>query len=268
MQSVSENQVTVLTPSFAEFAAPTLQAQVTLVLGTNQPQPTSVSLPNCFAFGSSASGTPTISAILPSSGTNEGHTRVTIVGAGFSTQGVQVFFGARRGVGRVGQLQPDRRPLAAGVRHRRQGNLNQTGPGHGQEHRLGRRLERRLLHVRSAGARSRRSRRDEVAATPPFPQVTIFGQGFQAPVAVTLAGIPANIVSVSATEIVVIPGAPQVTGCTDMSGPVQVVNINSGDGSGRSGPGFVYLVSPVQAGPQLGHAFERRRQRRVAAASR
>ena len=54
-----------------------------------------LSLPSCFSYGTQDSGTPQVSSLLPSSGTNEGGTRVTIVGSGFSVGGgVQVFFGA------------------------------------------------------------------------------------------------------------------------------------------------------------------------------
>src|SRR5262249_5593741 len=81
------------------------------------------------------------------------------------------------------------------------------------------------------------------SAQGPLRQVTIFAQGLQAPVAVTLAGVPANVNSVSATEIVVTPSAPLIESCTDLSGPIHVVNINSGDGA--DGPGFTYVVSKV-----------------------
>ena len=57
-------------------------------------EPVVLSLPNCFAFGTTTSTTPTITAVLPASGANEGNTRVTIIGAGFDAAGgVQVFFG-------------------------------------------------------------------------------------------------------------------------------------------------------------------------------
>ncbi len=45
----------------------------------------------------------------------------------------------------------------------------------------------------------------------PFTPVTIYGTGFSAPVVVTLAGIQAFVQSVSATELVVVPGTP--AGC-------------------------------------------------------
>ena len=62
----------------------------------------------------------------------------------------------------------------------------------------------------------------------PFTPVTIFGRGFQAPVAVSLAGFGAFVQSVSATELVVIPGPAVATGCADVSGPIGVVNLNTG----------------------------------------
>ena len=48
-------------------------------------------MPNCFAFGTAGSGTPTITALLPSSGSKDGNTRVSIIGSGF-TAPLQVFF--------------------------------------------------------------------------------------------------------------------------------------------------------------------------------
>jgi hypothetical protein len=74
----------------------------------------------------------------------------------------------------------------------------------------------------------------------PFSPVTIYGRGFQAPVAVSLAGFGAFVQSVSATEIVVIPGSPLATGCADVTGEIEVVNINTG--SGGTGGSFTYVV--------------------------
>ena len=91
--AVTANTVTVTTPGFPEISAPTVPAPITLILGTNLPQPVVLSLPSCFAFGSQDANTPTVTAVLPSSGTNEGNTRVTVIGSGFSTGGVQAFFG-------------------------------------------------------------------------------------------------------------------------------------------------------------------------------
>jgi hypothetical protein len=244
VQSVSENSVTVLTPGFSDFSAPTLPAQVNLILGTNQPNPVPVSLPNCFSFGNASSSTPTISAILPSSGTTEGGTRVTIVGSGFSSQGVQVFFGTKEAnvisvnYNQIVVLSPRHVATDGGntvgitVKNINSGTVSNSvnftyGPP---------------IALTSIGP-------NDIPALPPFPQVTIFGQGFQAPVAVGLAGIAAHVVSVSATEIVVIPSQPALSGCTDLVGDVSVTNINSGDTA--TGLSFRYNVqssTPVITG--------------------
>src|SRR5262245_29493320 len=95
VSSVTTSQITVQTPGFPEIQAPSAQAPITLILGTNLPSPIALQLPACFVYGTQDSGTPVVTAVLPASGTNEGNTRVTVVGAGFSTTGggVQVFFG-------------------------------------------------------------------------------------------------------------------------------------------------------------------------------
>src|SRR5712691_1377382 len=80
--SVTASAVTVQTPAFPELVAASTPAQVTLTLGTNLPTPVVLSLPTCFTFGTASSSTPTIAALLPSSGTNEGNTRITIIGSG------------------------------------------------------------------------------------------------------------------------------------------------------------------------------------------
>jgi hypothetical protein len=74
--------------------------------------------------------------------------------------------------------------------------------------------------------------------------VTLFGQGFQAPISVSLAGITATVISVSATEVVVMPGRPFVNNCQDLGGPSRIVNINTGDVA--VGPDFIYFVEPTR----------------------
>ena len=77
-----------------------------------------------------------------------------------------------------------------------------------------------------------------------FTPVTIHGQGFLSPVAVTLAGIPAKVLSVTATELLVLPGTPFATACADITGAVVVTNIDSGDS--KSGPNFIYQVAQTK----------------------
>jgi len=238
VSSVSANQIVVQTPAFPELNAPTTPTSISLTLGTNLPTPTVLSLPNCFAFGTAGTGTPTITAILPASGTNEGNTRVTIVGSGFPTTGAQVFFGSVEATvvsvtfNQIVVLSPP--AFGAG-----QGNLNQPVQVTVKNIASGA-VSNGVTFTYTPALRLTSVSPSEVPSNGPFPQVTIFGQGFQAPVAVVLAGRPAQIVSVSATEVIVVPTGVLVTDCTDVSGPVSVTNVNSGDSA--SGLSFLYLV--------------------------
>jgi hypothetical protein len=234
VQSVSENQIVVLTPGFPEFSAPQLQSQVQVSLGTNSPQPVVLSLPACFSYGTQDSGTPTIASILPASGTSEGGTRVTIVGSGFSVaSGVQVFFGSVEATivsvsfTQVVVLSPIQlgTPSAVQVTVRNIGN-GQTSNGVTFTYTEPIIITGFNNNVQPLGG--------------PFSPMTIFGRGFQAPVAVGLAGWAANIVSVSATEIVVVPGPAIADGCQDISGPITVTNITTG--SSGEGGSFTYVV--------------------------
>ncbi len=77
--------------------------------------------------------------------------------------------------------------------------------------------------------------------------VTLFGQGFDEPVAVGLANVAQTPISVSGREIIVRTSAVVIENCTDVSGPSQVTNIDSGDSG--TGPNFIYRVlEPVITG--------------------
>ena len=239
--SVGANSVVVQTPAFPELTAPSTPAQVTLTLGTNQSTPVVLSLPTCFTFGTAASSQPTISAILPSSGTNEGNTRVTIIGSGFATTGVQVFFGTAEATvvsvnfNQIVALSPpafglgrDNRNAGVGVTVK---NITSGAVSNAVTFTYG-----PAVVITSASNTTQN-------ALGPFSPVTIFGQGFQAPVAVTLAGVPAFVQSVSATELIVLPSLPLLSGCDNISGDIVVVNINSGDSG--TGPAFTYVIEKV-----------------------
>ncbi len=239
VQSVSASQVTVLTPAFPELSSPNTPAAISLTFGTNSAQPVVLSLPSCFAFGTASSGTPTIASILPSSGTNDGNTRVTIVGSGFSTtSGVQVFFGNVEAAvlsvsfNQIVVLSPP--AFGAGAE-----NLNATVQVTVRNIASGavsNGVSYRFTPAVQLTSISNNVQRTDVS----FTAVTIYGQGFDAPVAVSLAGIPAIIQSVSATEIVVLPVFPLLSGCANLSGDVSVTNINTGDTA--TGLSFTYIV--------------------------
>ncbi|MDQ5856914.1 MAG: IPT/TIG domain-containing protein [Acidobacteriota bacterium] len=237
--SVNGDTINVLTPGFPEVTSPTTPVEIRVTLNNNTAVPTVLALPNCFAFGTTLSTTPTITAVLPASGVNEGNTRVTILGSGFQAP-LQVFFGeveativsvafnqivvltpAAFGSGRDNlnqQVDVRVRLGTSGLEAVLPGGYRYVQP----------------LQITSVSNASQRVDR-------PFTPVTIFGHGFQSPVAVTLAGRPATIISVSESELVVLPSQPFLTGCADVAGPVQVTNINTGDTA--SGPTFTYLVT-------------------------
>ena len=239
--SVTASQIVVQSPAFPELTAASTPAAVTLTLGTNQSVPVVLSLPTCFTFGTADSGTPTISALLPSTGTNEGNTRVTIIGSGFATSGVQVFFGVVEATvistnfNQIVVLSPPAFGIGAP-------NLNQTVNVTVKNINSGI-VSNGVSYRFAPGVQLTSITNNAQFATGPFTPVTIFGHGFQAPVAVGLAGWTASVQSVSSTEIVVIPGPPVVSGCADITGPVTVTNINSGDT--QSGLVFTYVVPKV-----------------------
>ncbi len=236
---VANDAISVLTPGFPEVTSPTTPVEIRVTLRTNTASPVVLTLPNCFAFGTTLPTTPTITAVLPSSGTNEGNTRVTIIGAGFQAP-VQVFFGNVEATvvsvsfNQIVALTP---PAFGSGRD----NLNQSvdvrvrNVTSGQEATLpdGFRYVQPIQITSSSPAGER--------VDEPFTPVTIYGHGFQAPIAGGLAGrVFAAVLSVSESEVVVLPSRPFLTSCSDVSGPVVVTNINSGDTA--SGSNFTYLV--------------------------
>lgn len=240
VQSVTATTVTVLTPAFPEAISPSVPVDITVTFGTNTASPTVVAAPNCFVFGSAFSDQPTITAVLPSTGSNDGGTRVTIIGSGFQAP-LQVFFG-------IVESAP---PISVTFNQIVVLSPSTAGPGLSNLNAL---VTIRVHNVTSgkdgslAGAFrfvtkvqiTSISNNIQSVDAATFTPVTIFGNGFSAPVAVSLAGIAASISSVSATELVVVPGRPLVSSCADLSGPVVVTNINTGDSAQNAT--FTYLV--------------------------
>jgi hypothetical protein len=99
VRSVSPNQIVVTTPSATAAGAPvgvgeTKSVTVTVVNRVNQTDTATDTLDNGFTYtaGGGGGGQPQVFAVSPSSGTNDGGTRVTITGTGFQAP-LQVFFG-------------------------------------------------------------------------------------------------------------------------------------------------------------------------------
>jgi len=199
--------------------------------------------------------TPLVYHISPASGPNEGNTRITIFGEGFQSP-VRVFFGSGGAQGA---------PLADQVELEvLQVSFNQiiamTPPALG----LGTVLRDSQVVVRVLNVASNT---DNVLANGfrygPLmaitaasntsgsalggTQVTIFGWGFDDPVAVSLANIGAQVIRVSGTEIVV-RSSPLQSPCTDLSGPIAVTNIEDGSSAVAVGLTFNYIgVFPLIA---------------------
>src|ERR1700674_3533791 len=236
--AVTATSVTVRTPAFPEALSPSVPVTINLTFGTNTASPLTLTVPNCFAFGTASSLTPSVTALLPASGSNLGNTRVTIIGSAFASP-LQVFFGPVEAqvisvsFNQLVVLTPP--AFGAGAP-----NLNQTVDVRVHEVTSGvdavaTSAFRFVTPIQITSVGGNQQRVDFA-----FQPVTIFGQGFDAPVAVSLAGITASVVSVSATEIIVMPGNPALAACTDVTGPVVVTNITTGDTA--SGSSFTYLV--------------------------
>jgi hypothetical protein len=237
--AVTTSSVTVTTPGFPEV--PSGPVNMTITFNSTGGSPIVLTVPNCFAFGATAGGAPAVTAVLPSSGSNEGNTRVTIIGSGFVSP-LQVFFGTVEATvlsvsfNQVVALSPP--AFGAGAP-----NLNQTVQVRIHEVTSG------LDSATSSGSTFRFTPPVQIFSfegnnvqpiTGPFTPVTIHGQGFEAPVKVSLAGFVATVMSVSATEIMVLPGGAIASGCSDVSGAMSVTNIDTGDSA--SGQSFTYLV--------------------------
>ncbi|HTR02633.1 MAG TPA: IPT/TIG domain-containing protein [Thermoanaerobaculia bacterium] len=252
--AVTSTAITVSTPGFSEIGSPSAQAAISLILGTNEPAPVTLSLPSCFTYGSVTQGTPTVTALLPSSGSNEGNTRVTIVGSGFSSTGVQVFFGTvEASVVSVSYNQVVAlSPPASGAGS---ANLNASVAVTVKNIDSGIVSNASVNYQYTTKVKITSWNNNFQPLGGPYSPVTIFGQGFQAPVAVSLASWAAIVQSVSATEIVVIPGPAVPSGCSDITGGISVVNIDTGDGDSQGS--FTYhalkptisSVSPANSCP-------------------
>ncbi|MFZ5788579.1 MAG: IPT/TIG domain-containing protein [Acidobacteriota bacterium] len=210
-------------------AVPGVEAKINVTFVTVPPTPTPTPTPTY---------EPHINAISPNSGPIEGGTRVTIFGYGFHSP-VQVFFGDRQAqvvsvaYDQVIALSPNISPVqpntpttvAITVK-----NVSNGLTSNGIDFRYGEALFISGISPAEGPAN---------AAT----IVTIYGQGFAAPVRVQIAvasGIDAEVLSVAGTEIQArFPALPaSARSCGDTGGTVTVTNLNSN--LVAEGPSFTY----------------------------
>ena len=227
-----------MTPAFPEVSSVSTPVQITITFGFGTPSPTTLVAPSCFVFSTAPAAAPTVTAVLPSSGKNEGGTRVAVVGTGFVAP-LQVFFGpaeatvqsvsynqivvltpAATGIGLANQNSA----VDVTVREASNGSSSTLPAGYTYGPAL------KLIALQGFNVQP---------ANGPFTPLTIIGQGFDAPVQVSLAGLVATVLSVSATELVVVPATP--IGCSGGGGAVTVTNLNTGETT--SGLSFTYVAA-------------------------
>jgi hypothetical protein len=194
---------------------------------------------------------PQVFSITPASGSNDGGTRVTIVGDGFE-QPVQVLFGRGAAAANFNGVEATVESVtrnrivvvAPAARGFGQNNVNQVVDI----------LVKNLNTGFSSVAAGFYKYGSQVLITAMGPgsgprtggtRVTIFGQGFEEPVAVSLGGVGQLVLSVTGTEIVFLTVGVPVTTCPasgiiSVSG-VSVTNINNGQ-NGTAALGFNYIV--------------------------
>lgn len=257
VQSVTPDRIRVITPSaaaagFGDIGVGESQAvSVAVTINVNEPNQASDTLQRGFTYVRGGSTQqPQVFSVTPASGTNDGGTRVTIVGEGFEAP-VQVLFGdgtvsSFNGVEAIVEsVTPNRlvviTPAARGFG---QNNVNQIVDI----------LIRNLNTGFAIVANEEFKYGSNVLITAMGPtvgpytggtRVTLSGQGFDEPVAVTLGGIGQQVLSVTGTQIQFITSGVLVTECPNdgfiEAEGVGVVNIETGDGD-TADLGFQYVV--------------------------
>jgi IPT/TIG domain-containing protein len=174
--------------------------------------------------------TPKVAAVSPQTGSLTGGSRVTIFGEGFEAP-TQVFFG-------------DAEAQLIAVGFSQLTVIAPPGRGLGD-------VPIRIVNIYSntevtQPAAYRYVVRPTIAAAGPLEglftggtKITIDGSGFiDAPMFVTVAGVPAAVLEVTPTQIVAVTGAADVHDCADHSGLIEVTNIDNGEVV--NGPSFTY----------------------------
>lgn len=253
--SSSGGQIRVITPPSPNPANQVTTVDVAVTINVNEEDQATDVLAGAFTFtpGGGSGSQPAIFSLSPTSGPNEGGTRVTIVGDGFEAP-VQVLFGQ----GTVTSFQGQEAAIESITRNRIT-VISPAARGFGQDNLnqvvdiLVRNLSSGLAIVRDSAFQYG----NEVLITSVGPGsgnaeggdlVTIFGQGFEAPVAVAIGDLPQTVILVTGTEIVFRTTAPRVSDCeidepgfSGGSAEVSVVNINTGDGA--TGPNFTFFIT-------------------------
>lgn len=239
---------------------------VSVTINYNETDAATDSLPAGFTYTLGGSiQQPAILSVTPNAGTNDGGTRITIVGEGFQAP-VQVLFGNGAAAGSFDGIEA----TVLEVTSNRLVVLSPKATGFGANltNALVNILVRNLNTGFSTISTSAFKYGNRVLITAMGPgtgsflggtRVTIFGQGFDDPVAVSLGNIGQTPVSVTGTEVVFITAGIALTSCPSNGivtvNGVSVTNIDTGD-TGSANLSFNYTVPlPLIFGvtPQAGN---------------
>ena len=246
--SSNATQVRVTTPQTSVAAGSSLAVSVSVTINLNETAQQTDVLANGFIYTNGGGiGQPVLLSMSPAAGPNDGGTNVTIIGDGFEAP-VQVLFGTGSAAAFSG--------VEATVRSVTRTRIELTTPqafGFGIDNRddLVAVLVRNLNSGATGLLNSAFQYGAQIAITSMAPtegprqggtRVTIFGQGFDDPVAVEFGGRAQTPVSTAGSEIVAVSSALPVplAACADPSGASRVVNIDTG--AAATGPVFTYRI--------------------------
>jgi hypothetical protein len=248
IQSSSSTTIQVLTPGVDLGAGQQKTANIIVINNPGTPNEQTITAATPFTFQSEVL-TPKVTTVSPASGPIDGGTRVTIFGEGFQAP-IQIFFGNAEaqlvsGV-TFSQITVIAPPASA------------TAPtGSGTV--LGT-VDIRIVNINSgtqvtAPAIFRYIAKMQITAFGPGvgsflggTTVTIDGTGFNDPVAVSIGGVAASVVSVNGSRIVATTGAILTPTCSDTTGPVIVTNIDNGDTATSTAVFTYHVPKPVIVG--------------------
>jgi hypothetical protein len=260
VRSVTPTRIRVVTPSAIAAgvqvgAGEAEPVNVSVTVNVNEVGQVSDVLAQGFIYASGGGGPiqPTVFTVTPGSGSNDGGTRVTIVGEGFQSP-VQVLFGT----GTTGSFNGVEATVES-VTSTRIVAITPAARGFGQNN-VNQLVDVQVRNVNSGFTTISTDifkYGSEVLITAMGPgsgsytggtRVTLTGQGFDEPVAVTLGDDPAiaqQVVSVTGTQIVFITSGVPIAECPEdgiiSAEGVSVVNTETGDGD-EADLTFNYIV--------------------------
>jgi hypothetical protein len=254
--NVTPTLIRVRTPAIDLPAGQSQTVDVTVTNDLGGPEQASDTLPGIFTYTRGGGGgplQPLVFSVNPTHGPNEGGTQVVIEGDGFESP-VQVIFGNGTSATAFTGVEAQ----VVSVTRTRIVARSPAATAFGQIN-LNEEIDILVRNINSGSsaifANAFRYGVD-VLITSISPTegpytggtlVTLFGQGFDEPVAVELGGFAQQIVSVTGTEIIARTVAIDPGSCADISEAAEVVNIETGDGN--TGPAFTYRVALL--GPRV-----------------